>query len=359
MAASRRGSSWPPSGITKAMALRRSGLTSTAVTVIEALRRSGSRMSPRSSSSAKRWRSSSPTRSWRWPGARFSRSEARRRGIVRSSAGGAALQCRVFSWFMIAPLEWRAPSLEGRLDFLDVEAFDHVADLDVVVVVERHAALEAVLDFADLVLVALQRLQRAFVDHHVVAQQADLGAALDHAFGDHAAGDVADLGHAEDFANLRVAEEGLLVGRIEQADHQGLNVLGHLVDDAVVADIDLVALGDLARLRIGAHVEADDQRARRLGKRQVGLADAADAAIDHAGRHLLGAEPLQRAGQRFRRALHVRLDQHRKLLGRALADALDHLLEGAAAARGAGKLGLPVATGAEVGDLARTRLVLH
>ena len=41
MAASRRGSSWPPSGITKAVALRRSGLTSTAVTVIEALAQLG------------------------------------------------------------------------------------------------------------------------------------------------------------------------------------------------------------------------------------------------------------------------------------------------------------------------------
>ena len=62
--------------------------------------------------------------------------------------------------------------------------------------------------------------------------------------------------------------------------------------------------------------------------------------VDDAGRHLVGAEPLQRAGERFRRALHVGLDEHRQLLGRALADALDHLLEGAAAARGAGELGL-------------------
>ena len=36
MAASSAVSSWPPSGITNAVALRRSGLTSTAVTVIEA-----------------------------------------------------------------------------------------------------------------------------------------------------------------------------------------------------------------------------------------------------------------------------------------------------------------------------------
>ena len=233
----------------------------------------------------------------------------------------------------------RSGDLRGSPDFLDVEALDHVADLDVVVVLERHAALEAVLDLADLVLEALQRLQRAFVDHHVVAQQADLGAALDHAFRDHAAGDVAGLGDAEDLADLRVAEEGLLVGRIEQADHQRLNVLGDLVDDAVVADVDLVALGDLARLRVGAHVEADDQRARRLGERQVGLADAADAAVDHAGRHLLGA-----TAARSRRPAPPAEPCTSALISTGSSLAVpsrmpfDHLLERAAAAGGAGKL---------------------
>src|SRR5437899_7878570 len=187
MAASSRTTSWPPSGITKAVALRRSGLTSTAVTVIEASRKSGSRMSPRSNSSASRWRSSSPTRSWRWLGPRPSRSGWRCRDIVRSSAEARSCSCGAWtsrsahvSAFTCAlhdaDLEVRAPirafSLEGRPDFLDVEAFDHVADLDVVVILERHATLEAVLHLADLVLEATQRLQRAFVDHHVVAKQA-------------------------------------------------------------------------------------------------------------------------------------------------------------------------------------------
>src|SRR4030095_9379931 len=141
-AASRRFSSWPPNGITKAMALRRSGLTSTAVTVIEASRSSGSRISPRSKSSASRWRSSSPTLSWRWLGPLLSRSGGRRQGIFFRPFVGES-----------------GGPLEGRLDFLDVEAFDHVADLDVVVVLERHAALKAVLHFADFVVVALERLQ--------------------------------------------------------------------------------------------------------------------------------------------------------------------------------------------------------
>jgi hypothetical protein len=63
-------------------------------------------------------------------------------------------------------------------------------------------------DFLHFVLEALERLERAFVDHHVVADQADLGAALDLAFGDTATGNLADLGDVEDLEDLGVAEEG-------------------------------------------------------------------------------------------------------------------------------------------------------
>ena len=214
------------------------------------------------------------------------------------------------------------------------------------------------LDFADFVLEAAQRLQRALVDDHAVAQQSNLGAALDHAVGDHAAGDVAGLGDLEDLANLSVADQGFLVGRVEQAEHQGLHVLGDLVDDAVVADVDLVALGDLAGLRVGAHVEADEQRARGLGQGDVGLADAADAAVDDLGLDLVCREPLDGAGQSLGGALHVGLDEDRQLLGRALADALHHFFQRAAAARDLGQLGLTIATHAEVGDFARARFAL-
>src|SRR5688572_26030060 len=98
-------------------------------------------------------------------------------------------------------------------DFLDLEALDDVALLDVVVVLERHAALEAFLDLAHFVLEALEGLEGAFVDHHAVAQQAHLGAALDRAFDHHAAGDLAELGDVEDFADLGVAQELLAQGR--------------------------------------------------------------------------------------------------------------------------------------------------
>src|SRR3546814_14121951 len=58
-----------------------------------------------------------------------------------------------------------------RLQFarhgLEFEALDHVALLDVVVILERHAAIPALLDLADIVLEALERRQSAFVAHKI------------------------------------------------------------------------------------------------------------------------------------------------------------------------------------------------
>ena len=74
------------------------------------------------------------------------------------------------------------------------------------------------------------------MDHHVVADQAHVRAALDLAVGDAAAGDLADLGHQEDLQDLRIAEHGLAPFRREQARHRLFHIVHEIVDDVVVAD---------------------------------------------------------------------------------------------------------------------------
>ena len=64
--------------------------------------------------------------------------------------------------------------LYGRSDALDGEDFDDVADLDVVVVLEPDAALEASLHLAHVVLEAAERAQAAFVDEDVIPQEPGL-----------------------------------------------------------------------------------------------------------------------------------------------------------------------------------------
>ena len=66
-----------------------------------------------------------------------------------------------------------------RLDLFHDEALDHVADLDVVELLDLHAALVAGGDLLDVVLEAAQGGQIALVDDDVVAQDAHLAAALD------------------------------------------------------------------------------------------------------------------------------------------------------------------------------------
>ena len=59
------------------------------------------------------------------------------------------------------------------------------------------------------------------------------------------------------------------------------------VDHRVVADLDALAIGDRARVADGPHVEADDDRLGRRRQHDVGLVDAADAAVDDVDRDLL------------------------------------------------------------------------
>src|SRR5690348_8094918 len=93
------------------------------------------------------WRSSSPTRNWRWLGSRFfwclrmklaspPPSPHREEGGVRGTKEGARLQ--------------------RARDFLHLEALDRVADLNVLVILEGHAAFEAFAHLAHFVLEALQ-----------------------------------------------------------------------------------------------------------------------------------------------------------------------------------------------------------
>ena len=88
----------------------------------------------------------------------------------------------------------RPPSDKGYVGHLfGHEGFDDIALLDVIEVLDAHAALLPGAHFVDIVLEAPQRAELAGVDHDAVAQQMDLRALGDAAFLNHAAGDGSDL----------------------------------------------------------------------------------------------------------------------------------------------------------------------
>ena len=123
-----------------------------------------------------------------------------------------------------------------------------------------------------------------------------------------AAGDGADLAHLEELQHLGLAQHRLPLLGLEQALERVAHVLHRLVDDAVGAHVHLLPLRGRAGVGVGPDVEAEDDRARRLGEQDVALGDGADAAVDHVHPHLAGAELRQRVGQRFGRAALVGLD---------------------------------------------------
>src|ERR1700760_3290776 len=98
---------------------------------------------------------------------------------------------------------------ERALDLPLLVDLHRVALLDVRVVGEHDAALEAGEDLADVVVEAPQRADLAVVDDGAVADEAHLRATRGLALGDHAAGDDTDLRGAEDLAHLDLSHDVL------------------------------------------------------------------------------------------------------------------------------------------------------
>src|SRR6266704_4951843 len=101
-----------------------------------------------------------------------------------------------------------ARTLERPRHFLDFVDFELVADLEVVEVFHGHAALETGLHFAHVVLEALERIDLARMDDHVVTQHAHQGVAAHQALEHHASGNGPDLGDLKYLAHVEEVEYG-------------------------------------------------------------------------------------------------------------------------------------------------------
>src|SRR5215211_7307917 len=233
--------------------------------------------------------------------------------------------------------------------------FDLVAFLDVLEVVQADAALVAGRDRADVLLEAAQGADPAVVDDHAVADQAGPGPAGDLARGDVRPGDHADPRHPERLADLGGAGLALLVLGGEQALEGLLDVLHHLVDDRVQADVDALAAGQVAGGRGRPHREADDDGPGHRGQGDVVLGDGAGRLVEHAQPDLGDLDAPEGVVDGLDRAHHVGLDDQRQLLQLALADPGEQVLQARGPAGGDGRLALASLPG--LGDPAGDALV--
>ena len=125
-----------------------------------------------------------------------------------------------------------------------------------------------------------------------------------------------------------MAEERFDHLRLEHSGERLLHVLEQLVDDLVLANVDLGRVGDATGGRLHLGVEPDDDRVRCRGQRQVRLLDVADGVVDDRERDLGLRHLREGALDRLERALHVGLEDDLELLGLALFDLREHLVEG-------------------------------
>ena len=96
--------------------------------------------------------------------------------------------------------------------------------------------------------------------------------ALDHAAQHAATGHGADAADLEYLLHQHAAKFDFALFRLEHAFEGQLQVVGDLVDHVVPANLHALLVGHHAGLFVGHHIEADDDRVRCIGQRNVGLA---------------------------------------------------------------------------------------
>src|SRR5205807_6205492 len=146
----------------------------------------------------------------------------------------------------------------SRCDLLDHIRFNLIADFDVIEVLEPDTTLESFADFGCIVLKATKRSDIAFPTDDAISNQTRARIAANNSVDDHATGDRANSGDAEDFAHIGFAENLLFLDLLEHADHRRLNLFFDLVDDRMQTNVDAFLFRQFVGARFGPHVEADD-----------------------------------------------------------------------------------------------------
>ena len=120
------------------------------------------------------------------------------------------------------------------------------------------------------------------MDHDVVSKQPGLGVtgASDLPGGDQAPSRSTELRHLEDLADFGGTDLYFFDGRIKQAGHRLLDLVGHVVDDAVEPNVDLLALRHGQGVPVWSDIEPDDDRVRCRREDDIALVDGPGATAE-------------------------------------------------------------------------------
>ena len=151
------------------------------------------------------------------------------------------------------------------------------------------------------------------MDNNVVAQQADFGAASDHALGNHAAGNFADAGDVIDLADFGISQNLFFEFGREQAFQAFLDVVCNIVDDGIVANVNSIAPGGIARLRNGTDVKADNQSIGSFRQGDIRFRNRSDGRVQDLDADLIVGEFFDGSLNGFNRSLNIGFDNNRQM----------------------------------------------
>src|SRR5579885_1412629 len=161
------------------------------------------------------------------------------------------------------------------------KCLDHIADLDVPVVRDGDAALHAIAHFTGVIFEAPQRANLASKDHDIVAQQADLGIALDDAVGNSATRHSSDFRDTESLQYVGTALVRFFNCGLEQAGHGALHLVLQFVNDRMQSDIDFFLLSEFLGLAFRANIEAYNDGIGRGCEQNIALRYGANSGSQH------------------------------------------------------------------------------
>ena len=207
------------------------------------------------------------------------------------------------------------------------EGLDRIALLDVVEVVNADAALIARGNLPGVILEALEGSDLALMNHDAVANNAHLRIAGYLALLHIRARDGADAGDLEGVAHGNTAQLHLLKYGLEHALHGVLHILNRVIDDAIGAHIDVLAICGCAGRRIRTDVEPDDDGVGCGCEHDIRSGDGTDAAMDALHAHLVIGQLFQCLPDGLDRALHIGFDNDIQILELTLGHLAEQIVQ--------------------------------
>ena len=140
------------------------------------------------------------------------------------------------------------------------------------------------------------------MDDDPISDQTDLGftPTADSAFRYDATGRRAELWNLEYFAHLSKTELLLAEGGIEETRHRQLDLIRHVVDHRVLADVDALTIGHDLGVPVGPDVETNDDGVRGRGKQRIRLINGSHTGMNDQDLDPLVTQFFERLGQGLR-----------------------------------------------------------